>query len=162
MMLDGVSEEIAEDELLVRGICTPYHYDVKNGTLKKNAFHQKPMSKGVSVCRNAILNVDECRKKAKLLNNPDQKKEYIGLAVVSVGAVRKAGSIVNDTRHVYYGHADIFHDIPDPEPQEALKPELAEKLKDRLENILKYAQFFIDPSPTADNWSGVAPLTSKC
>ena len=161
-MQDGIPPDIPNDEHIIRGIFTPFHYDSKKDKPKKEAFIQKPISKGVSMYRSAILNTNECRNHAKGLINPGIK-EYFALAIVSTGAVRSAGSEVKDTRDAnFYGHADILHDIPDAPPQEPNTPENQEKLIACIEKILKCAKFYKDPDPEHEVWTGDNPIIPNC
>ena len=161
-MQEGITRDIPDDEHIIRGIFTPFHYDIKKDKPKKEAFIQKPHSKGVSMYRSAIFNTNDCRNHAKNLINPG-KKDYFALAVVSTEAVRNAGSRVEDTRDAnFYGHADMLHDIPDALPQEPNTPENQEKLIACIDKILKCAKFYKDPDPQHEIWLGDDPITPLC
>lgn len=151
-----VDKKIADDENVIRAICTPYHLD-KKGRLKRQAFKQRFPTKGVSVYRSLILTGHECKARGKALS--DKNKSFVGLARVSAGAVRAAEATVEDTREtVFYGHADVFviaeaegHAIEEGEP---LPPELADLWDARIDAILGATTFFRDTEPESENWPG--------
>jgi len=165
-MKEDVGPDILDDESIYRAIFTPYHYDVKKKKLKRQAFIQKPHSKGVSSYRGAILEPNEVRDYAKQLGqdtaqvNPDKK--YHGICVCSAGAVRKAGSNIVDSRALFYGHADIFHSIPDAEPGEPNSPEDTEKLQIAIDKILECTNYFIDTNPEGEVPVEMIQLKPKC
>jgi hypothetical protein len=101
--------EIADVEVIARGICSPYH--VKRGKLKPDAYWPPYDSDEVSVMRASWIGADACKRHAKDLENPDEDKIYKGLAILSAQQIRKSGARLIDTRKVFQGHADIRHDI---------------------------------------------------
>ncbi|WP_321964198.1 hypothetical protein [Paraburkholderia sp. J7] len=156
-MAEDVEKVINDNENVVRGICTPYHYDSRKGRLKKGAFKQKDPTRGVSTYRTIILSADNCKQRAKSLGNAD--KQYVGLATVAAGAVRSANAAIEDTREaMFYGHADIFivtgADGYEHEAGEPLPPEISELVDGRIDAILASTNFYLDPQPEADEWQG--------
>lgn len=73
--------EIANEESIARGICSPYH--VKGGKLKPDAYWPPYDSDVVSVMRASWIGPDACKRHAKDLENPDEGKIYKGLAILS-------------------------------------------------------------------------------
>jgi len=156
-MAEDVEKDIPDNEGVVRGICTPYHYDPKKGKLKKGAFKQKDPTRGVSVYRTQIMSAANCKERAKALGNAD--KQYVGLAHLTAGTVRRAEAEISDTREeVFYGHADIFivteADGYQAEPGEPLPPEISDLVDKRITAILADTRFFLDPLPETDDWHG--------
>jgi len=156
-MTEDVEKDILDTENVVRGICTPYHFDKKKQRLKKNAFKQKDPTRGVSVYRTLILPSAACKARAKLLSSGD--KQYFGLARVQAGAVRETKAAILDSREdMFYGHADIFvitaADEYVHEEGEPLPPQIAELVDARIEYILNATTFFQDPQPEIEEWHG--------
>lgn len=145
--------EISAGEIIVRGICSPYH--VKNDRLKASAFMPPPESDEISVMRYDYLGGDGCKQYAKRLADPLGKpaKEYCGLAALAVTDVTQAELQVVDSRSVYMGHADIKFPFPRPrnEPADSQKTETLKSLADRLRSM---AKFFRDVAPDGPRWTG--------
>jgi len=115
--MPDVPIEIANEEAIVRGICSPYHVSSK-GKLKPEAYDPSPATDEVSVIRHAYVGSDFCKKKAKELEDREKRKIYQGLAVLSARQIRSVGSEVVDSRQIFFGHADIKHgfDLIEGEP----------------------------------------------
>ena len=147
--------EIADREVIVRGICSPYHVNRK-GKLQWRAYAATPGTDEVSVIRADWVGADECKRRAKSLEDPNVKppKVYAGFAVLNRVEIRAAGADVQDSRHVYPGHSDIKLGLieigGDPLP-----PEELETLRDRQKMLANSARYLSDPSPGGENWSGL-------
>jgi hypothetical protein len=156
-MAEDVDKNIPDNENVVRGICTPYHYNEKKDLLKRGAFRQKDPTRGISVYRTLILSPQNCKERAKGLSVGDKK--YIGLARTSAGAVRSAEAEIADSREdMFYGHADVFimrsvdgyvHEAGEPPP-----PEVSELVDRRIDIILAATVFFKDQQPDSEDWHG--------
>jgi hypothetical protein len=109
--MNEIPIEIHESELIVRGICQPFHFDDK-GRLKWAAFWPPPERREVSVIRATHTGTDFCKTKAKSLTSGEKK--YVGLAFLSAKSIRTSGADVHDSRSVYLGHADILFSEPAP------------------------------------------------
>lgn len=124
--------EIADTEVIARGICSPYHVG-KNGKLKPEAYRPPYDTDEVSTMRADWIGSDACKQHAKDLEDPSHQKIYRGLAILSARQIRKSGAGIVDTREVFQGHADIKHGIVapkgDPLPAEQLK-----QLRDRIKS----------------------------
>ncbi len=140
--------EIAGDEPIVRGICSPYHLD-KKGQVTPRAYRSPPGKDEISVMRAAWIGANCCKRRAAGLGDPDEGKIYCGLAVLSATQIRTHGGRVVDTREVFDGHADIrFGWIPvrgEPPPPALL---LA------LKALSALAAYYPDPDPEAATWTG--------
>jgi hypothetical protein len=103
--------DITDDEKLARAVFHPFHINKKN-KLKSAAFKAPSGRRDVSVNRLTALTANECKQKAKEIENKPQKI-YQGFAIIEVGKVRELGSDVIDSREApnYFGHADIIHDV---------------------------------------------------
>ena len=143
--------EITDEEVIARGICSPYH--VKRGKLKPAAYKPPHDSDEVSVMRTSWIGADACKHHAKNLEKPDQGKIYKGLAILSALQIRESGARLVDTRNVFQGHADIRHDIV-PRRGEPLPPEQLKTLHDRAKALANRANYFPDPDPAAEPWTG--------
>jgi len=104
------SFEIADEEAIARGICSPYHVS-KNGKLKPDAYWPPFDSDEVSVMRASWIGAHACKHHAKALENLDGGKIYKGLAILSAQQIRQSGAELIDTRSLFQGHADIRHGI---------------------------------------------------
>lgn len=148
-----LSQNVSDDELIVRGICTPYHLN-KSGKLLPGAYRSPKGKDEVSVIRHDCVGTDFCKVKAKQLSNPGKGKIYVGLAVLAAAQIRLKGSEVIDSRDVYPGHADIKHGFVDSIDGEPPPPEQLEKMQDRLKALSALARFFPDPDVTSEKWGG--------
>jgi hypothetical protein len=150
--------DIAADEAIARGICSPYHLK-KNGKLDANAYWPPPDSDEISTMRADWIGADACKKRARRLENPAQGKVYKGLAVLSASQIRQSGAGLIDTRHIFRGHADIKHGIVPSKgnPPPAEKPK---ELRDRCKALADLANYLPDPDPATSTWAG-PPLRYK-
>jgi hypothetical protein len=150
--------EIADDEAIVRAICSPHHFK-KNGRLDANAYWPPSDSDEISTMRADLIGADACKKHAKQLVNPAQSKVYKGLAVLSATQIRQSGAGLIDSRQIFKGHADIKHGIVlskgNPPPAEKLK-----ELRDRCKALADLANYLPDPDPAIRIWTG-SPLRYK-
>jgi hypothetical protein len=148
-MLDDGDHSIEDDEIIVRFILSPYH--VKNGKLRKEAFHPKRGASAVSVARHRLLGDQGCKAKAKEIVTPNGK--YAGMAVIKASDIRSCDCTVEDARRDFYGHAhlDLGFIVPigDPLPAEDLK-----KLHDREKKLVSHARYVPDPNPDSERWAG--------
>ena len=147
----ALPREIGDAEVIARGIFSPYH--VNNGKLKLNAYWPPYDSDEVSVMRGSWIGADACKRQAKSLENPSQRKIYRGLAVLSAAQIRKSGAKIVDTRERFEGHADIKHGIV-PSRGEPLPPEQLQILRDRAKALAELANYYPDPDPPSLNWRG--------
>jgi hypothetical protein len=143
--------EIADEEAIARGICSPYH--VKRGKLKPDAYLPPYNSDEISVMRASWIGADACKRHAKTLENLSEGKVYKGLAILSAQQIRQSGAELIDTRNVFEGHADIRHGIIQRRG-EPLPPEQLMKLRGRAKALASIANYFPDPDPTTLSWSG--------
>jgi hypothetical protein len=142
---------IADDEPLVRGICSPYHVNSK-GKLKPEAFEPSPDTDEVSMMRGRYLEHDECKARALGLTDLSAGKTYRGLAVIGAGTVRDSGVTVQDSRKWFLGHADILHGMV-PDREEPLPAPLLLQYRDRIKKLAKLAKYYPDARPFACRWS---------
>lgn len=154
--------DILDSETIVRGICSPYHFD--KGKVKPAAFEPSPETEDVSVMRCDWMGVDECRKKAKELENTtiNPPKIYAGLAVISAQQIRKGGANIVDSREHYLGHADIKMGIILPQKGVPLAPDKRYKLNQIKKYLAGKAAYFADPDPKAEKWCGSQLAANTC
>nr|WP_175799559.1 hypothetical protein [Burkholderia anthina] len=161
-MSDEIDRAIEGAETIVRGVCTPYHYDVKKKKLRKNAFKPRTPSTGVSVFRGAVMDSKACKTKAAGLSGDG--KAYVGLAALDAQTIRSTGATVEDSRELFYGHADVFvcagylEAVRDHVQGDPLPPQIQEVLDDRVGKLIDAAVFHLDPNPTDEGWNGPDPL----
>ena len=77
-----VPEKISDDEVIVRGIFSPYHYSTTNSELKEGAFLPPANKKEVSVLRRNFTSDTFCKKHCSSINISGGK--YQGLAAFRV------------------------------------------------------------------------------
>ncbi len=150
--------EVADDEPIVRGICSHHHVSSK-GKLKPEAYEAPDGTDEVSVMRSNWLGTDVCKQRAKKLENLEKRKIYRGLAVLSAQQIREAGADVVDSRKVYEGHADIKHGVIQ-ERGVPLLPQEIDILRQRYKKLAALAEYYPDQSPETEIWKGV-PIRYK-
>jgi hypothetical protein len=146
--------DIADEETIVRGICSPYHVN-KKGALKHNAYLPPDGTDEVSVMRADWIGADLCKQHARDLENLAERKVYKGLAVLSARQIRNKGATLIDTRETFEGHADIRHGIT-PSKNNPLPPDQLLILHDRTKSFAALANYYPDPEPTSVTWTGPA------
>ena len=99
------------------------------------------------------IGADACKRHSRALENPNENKVYRGLAILSAKQIRDSGAGITDTREIFAGHADIRHGIV-PRKGEPPPPEELKKLRDRAKSLATLANYFPDPTPTAEHWNG--------
>jgi len=150
-----VPEAIAGEGTIVRAVFYPQHLNKGKGTrLTRHAFRPPYDRDEVSVVRKDYVDEQFCKDKAKDIDlggrcRGEEKKEFRGFAVISTRIIRKFGSDVTDSRHVFVSHADIKHGfiVVRNEP-------LPSALNDRLDRLKDAAKFVPDPSPEKWGWIG--------
>jgi hypothetical protein len=165
----NLSEEIPDDEKMVRAIKSPHH--LNKGKVKHNALRPPSGDSVVSVIRHA-MGSDFCKDQGKLVvggpqdvadagyppNDGGEQQagpSYAGLLVMPTGHVRASGSTVEDAREGYFcGHAHIDHGMLVPHKGVPIPPELGEALRERAKAILKGSQYHADPAPDQPGWKG--------
>jgi hypothetical protein len=139
--------EIAPDEVIVRVIKTPYHYDEKKGRLKSAAFRPLAERDDVSVMRKRHLGNDGCKDKAVEI----AAKTYIGLAALRAEEVDAAKARVTDSREgLFIGHAHIEQGTPAPPRGQTADPDLIERWK----ALADTARYYKDGEPQTPGWHG--------
>ena len=103
--------------------------------------------------RASWIGADACKRHAKALENLSEGKVYKGLAILSAQQIRQSGAGLIDTRNVFQGHADIRHGIIQRRG-EPLPPEQLMTLRGRAKALASIANYFPDPDPTIESWSG--------
>jgi len=147
-----MSVEVADEELIVRAIFSPYHVDSKN-KLKLEAFHPTPQTDEISVMRSSILGPRTCKRMAKKLETPT--KTLRGFAVLSVRTTRSESFQVIDSRHGnFLGHADIRTGLTAPAKGVARSADELLRLRDHCRRLVTIARYYADPFPTKLQWKG--------
>jgi hypothetical protein len=147
--------EIDDSELIVRGVCHPYHID-RRGRLAWAAFWPPPGRRDVSVIRCTHTGADFCKQKAKSLNQ--QEKKYVGLAFLSAGSIKTSGADIVDSRSEFLGHADILlSDIAPPRGVTYPSHKL-EKLRNVSKKIRDFAKYIEDSNPEGETWDCDVPV----
>jgi hypothetical protein len=147
---------VADDERILRAIYSPYHLDKKNN-LKHQAYDPTPRTDEVSVMRLEHMGAVLCKRRAKSIENPAQRKAYRGFAVLRTRSVRASQLEVADSRENYSGHADIkflLAELKAREPGEPLTPEAQKKFKDMKDALLLASNYMPDPNPQTASWQG--------
>ncbi|MCY0389140.1 hypothetical protein OVY01_18500 [Robbsia sp. Bb-Pol-6] len=152
--------EIDDSEMIVRGMCSPYHVSSK-GKIKPEAFDPTPDTDEVSVMRANIIGPDACKDRAFMLQditheNPSKHKIYRGLGAIMASSIRKSKVDVVDSRDVFEGHADIKLGVVVPRG-EPLPPEELLKVRAITKALAQATRYFEDPVPSSSGWAG-API----
>jgi len=142
---------VADDEVIVRCVFFPHHFD-KNGKIKPAAFHPPAESEDISTIRHDYVGTDFCKQKAKEMRTA--AREYRGLGALTARDIRSAKCEIEDSRQVFFGHADIKIGfvVPRGDPPQGQNEELLAK-KRALANALRY---YSDPTPAEQTWTGEA------
>ena len=152
--MTSIPNEIHDDEVIVRALCSPFHLDRRTGKPTWTAFKAPPDRKDVSVIRHDYVGGDFCKRKAQELTNPS--KTYRGLAFMHAKAIRRGPDVV-DSREVYVGHADIIHRFPAPPRGQPYEGPDLEALRDDCKRILEGVRYIEDPNPEGDKWTEGCP-----
>jgi hypothetical protein len=150
-----LSIEIPDQEVIVRALKTPVHYDFKKSRLKPSAYRPRPGERIISVAR-AIVGVDECKKNIKVF---DKRNEYIGFGAIYAGAIRACGSQVLDEPADYYGHAHVEHPVDAPIQDEPNSAEMNEAYIPLLRSLASKTEPYIDPTKDEETWGGPPVLS---
>lgn len=148
-------EWIADEERIVRAICSPYH--TQGDVLLPGAYDPYPVdSDEVSVMRVDWLGADRCKAHGKSLENPaNPRKKFAGLAVLLASQIRSTGATVEDSRQVFLGHADIHLGHPTMQrDQDPIEPANLKLSRDRRKALAKMARYCKDPNSDAQGWTG--------
>lgn len=137
---------VADQETIVRALRECH---VRKGKLRDNVFRPVPGTDEVSVMRHTYMKSDACKTKAKEIASGDQNNPYVGMAAITVAAVRSNASQVTDSREEFCGHAHISHGliVPEGEPLDAA-------LSLRIRALNAKAKLLLDPTPNAETWTG--------
>lgn len=139
--------EIAPDEVIVRAIKTPYHYDEKKKRLKPSAFRPQAERDDVSVMRKRHMGNDGCKDKAVEI----AAKAYIGLAALRAEEITAVKARVVDSREgLFLGHAHIEQGTPAPLSGQTADPDLIERWK----ALADTARYYQDGEPRTPGWHG--------
>lgn len=139
--------EIAPDEIIVRAIKTPYHFDEKKRRLKSAAFRPQAERDDVSVMRKRHLGNDGCKDKAV----KTAATSYIGLAALRAEEIIETKACVVDSRDgLFVGHAHIEQGTPAPVSGQTADPDLI----DRWKALADTARYYPDGEPQTPGWHG--------
>lgn len=162
---------ISENEILVRGIVSPFFVSSKR-RLKREAFLPRNSTSGVSLLRLYYTTEDFCKNHSANLVFPNN--EYRGLGTINIKMVRKLNknSDLSETAYVKATpldislsyeknkpvfkkdrglpmHADLFY-----EGQEFQTGTVQTKYRQYSNELAKLASYFEDPSPKSPGWRG--------
>jgi len=140
--------DIKEDEIILRGICTPFHYSESKKKLKPEAFRPPPESNEVSIIRHTYVDVEVARNRSKDLET--EGKTYIGMAVGPANCLVTDISKVVDSRVVFCGHGDVVFCFQMPPKGEVMPGEIQKKFRDTVSLFAKKFKVYIDPNPASD------------
>lgn len=157
--------EVDDSEAFIRMIKSPYH--LKKGKLKRSAFQPPKGQTVISVARR-LIGASRCADQGRAsLSNSGGDARYVGLAAGTVGRIRGEGFTVlddPDSPGAYPGHAHI--DYPPAAKlhitdSELLEPEDLRERARLLKFILESVEFYVDPEPDGEGWSGDEVLTPE-
>lgn len=149
--------EVADDEVAVRAIKTPYHLNSSGTRITRRALHPPVGMREISVMR-LLIGDHACKDRAVEWVNP--AGTYCGLAVAGVARIRNVGpEVVDAPEDTYEGHAHIVLELPRPDAEEPLESSVSERYNSVLDALLALFHFERDPSPENAGWSGPALAT---
>jgi hypothetical protein len=144
--------EVADDELIVRVVKSPFHLNAKRTRLTPAAFQPpKDSERGdVSVIRWPYTFSEGVVLKAKVREIGGEA--YAGVAHLPCRKVREAPADIEDSRKWYQGHADIIIGVAIllQEPTEGDDGVRIRAIKKALSDA---STFLHDPQPLADEWT---------
>lgn len=150
-------KNITDDETIVRGILTPWHY--KGGKLRRQAFQPPKGSSELSVMR-LLKGADFCKDKAVEIASANRNNKYSGLMSIRADAIRGDGKtkvVDSPDPPNFPGHADITYDFR--MPQDGDPPPSQEewnRIHNTLDALLAKALYRHDPEPLSAGWKGPA------
>ena len=144
---------MADEEVAVRAIMTPYHLNKKRTGITRKAFVAPAETDEVSISRHPHVPAAIAKFWAKAVVQAPPDKLYVGLAFIDVHRVRKAQSDVVDSRSEYLGHGDVRHGIVMPKRGVPLPPPMLLQLDKQIDAILSAAVYVRDPNPESLRWS---------
>jgi hypothetical protein len=106
-----IPDFIEAGEVFVRAIFSPYHLKSNGKDLKPNAFYCPRDKNEVSVNRVKFCNGHFCKRKAKIIERPEQNppKLFRGFATIAYIAISEAGAFAKSSKQKDdAAHADIF------------------------------------------------------
>lgn len=152
--LGRIDGNVDDSEVIIRAALSPYH--VKKGVLHRNVFDAPPEKDEVSVSRHPFISYSFAKIYCKLLvqrKTKDNAKLYKGLVVIQAKSVRVCGSNVVDSRAEYLGHGDVVHGIVKPPKGMKMNPVDRKRLDDKLDGLLKAANYYEDQFPNDFLWT---------
>jgi hypothetical protein len=147
---------IDESERIVRIVLCDLHIKKNSKELRHQLFRSKVGTDDVSVVRYEYKGVDFCREKGAEISKTMRSQSFVGLAVIVAESIRFCGSRIDDSRHVYCGHAHISHGLVSPPANDPACAEDNYILTERHKALLKYTTYYPDPAPDAEMWTGTA------
>lgn len=142
---------VGDEEIIVRALKTPAHYDSKKNRLKPAAFRAPPGGTVISVAR-SLVGIGVC--KSNVTRGPD----YIGFGAIRAHSIRRYGSTVVDAPEDYYGHAHVEHPSPAPARDEPQESAANLEYVSRLRNLISATRTYIDERRDEEGWGGPDPL----
>lgn len=150
-----LSRNVANEEMIVRAIFSPFHVDAKKGKLKSAAFDPTPETDEISVMRVSILGPHRCKSHARKLENPEVQKAFRGFAVLSLREMRAISLAVLDSRRGnFLGHADIKSGVFMPPRGVPKAPEQIKALRALADMLVSKSRYCSDPNPQLRKWTG--------
>lgn len=147
-------EKVDDVEKISRSIFSPINVN-KSNQLKTNAFRSRKDEDEVSVNRLDYTTPNFCKAFSKKIEQPDNNRNYFGLAILSTEEIRNID-------------ADVISS-PVKEPKELINPfhadltvgyivkkgeEIPAEISYKVKKITQTARFYKDPNPTDLNWTG--------
>ncbi|WP_395642397.1 hypothetical protein [Rudaea sp.] len=146
-MCEGLPVDIAPEEIIVRALKTPVHYDERKKRVKPSAFRAQAGKDDVSVMRKRHLGNDGCKRKAIEI----ARDAYVGMAALTAQEIVAAQARVVDSREgQFLGHAHIEQGMTAPASGQPAPPELMERYKELADK----ARFYDDGEPQNPQWVG--------
>lgn len=149
----NISKQITDNERIVRSVFSPINVN-KKGKLRNNAFQSPAEKDEVSVNRLDFTTPTFCKKLSKQIEQPQHKRTYFGLAVLTAKEIRDveaeviASPIKTETIDNPF-HADIKIGYIKKRGET-----LPTEFRLKMQEMVKKARFYVDDDVKSDEWNG--------
>jgi hypothetical protein len=145
----SIPSKIEDRERIVRVLYFPKN--VKNDkALRANAFRTPPDKDEVSIIRVDYCSAKFCKEHGKKYEDPDQKRKYFGLAVLTVKEIRGVDAdVVHSPLPGNPAHGDIKIGFCPPKGEQ-----LPAEYQYKVDEMVRMSRVHEDKDPDNDEWTG--------
>jgi len=156
----SIPTDIDDNEKIARSVFSPINLN-KKGKLNANTYKSPAGIDEVSVNRLTYTTPNFCKKISKSIEQPQNRREYFGLAILDTSEIRKCKADIlyspiylpTKSKNIYHSDIKVGHikeKVKNGMQGEPLPAEIQYKIKQLTDN----ARFYKDPNPNDDNWTG--------